>query len=91
MDIFVEVKSNGRVNAKKGSNLRNLYDHQKEAMHNLDILDEQASYSTLVVLPTGSGKTYTAALWLLRHALIPEQATIEKNVKQSEKNTVDST
>ncbi len=38
-------------------------------MKNLDIIDESPSYSTLVVLPTGGGKTYTASMWLLRHAL----------------------
>ncbi|MFT9057231.1 MAG: DEAD/DEAH box helicase family protein [Ethanoligenens sp.] len=27
------------------------------------------AYSTLIVLPTGGGKTYTASMWLLRHAL----------------------
>lgn len=69
MAVFVEVKSNGTVNAKKGSNPRALYDHQKQAMRNLDLIDELATYSTLVVLPTGSGKTYTASLWLLKNAL----------------------
>lgn len=38
-------------------------------MCNLDLIDEIPSYSTLVVLPTGGGKTYTASMWLLRHAL----------------------
>ena len=66
---FVEVKSNGIVSAKQGSNKRTPYDHQKRAMENLDIIDEAPSYSTLVVLPTGGGKTYTASLWLLKHAL----------------------
>lgn len=69
MDNYIEVKSNGVVSAKKGSNLRIPYDHQKKAMENLNIIDEIPSYSTLVVLPTGGGKTYTASLWLLRHAL----------------------
>ena len=66
---FVEVKSNGIVSAKRGKNKRTPYDHQKKAMKNLDIIDESPSYSTLVVLPTGGGKTYTASMWLLRHAL----------------------
>lgn len=67
--LFMEVKSNGTVLAKKGSNERAPYEHQKNAMKNLDIIDETSSYSTLVVLPTGGGKTYTASLWLLRNAL----------------------
>ena len=66
---FFEVKSNGVVSAKQGANTRTPYDHQKEAMENLDVIDETPSYSTLVVLPTGGGKTYTASMWLLRHAL----------------------
>ena len=66
---FVEVKSNGIVSAKQGRNTRSPYEHQKKAMESLDIIDEAPSYSTLVVLPTGGGKTYTASLWLLRHAL----------------------
>ncbi len=68
-NTFIEVKSNGIVSAKKGRNSRILYDHQKRAMENLDIIDETSRYSTLVVLPTGGGKTYTASMWLLRHAL----------------------
>lgn len=65
----VEVKSNGVIYAKQGSNKRIPYEHQKEAMKNLDIMEENPSYSTLVVLPTGGGKTYTASMWLLKHAL----------------------
>ena len=56
-------------NHGKGSNKRIPYEHQKQALKNLDIIDESPSYSTLVVLPTGGGKTYTASLWLLKHAL----------------------
>ena len=66
---YLEVKSNGVVSAKQGSNKRIPYAHQKKAMENLDIIDESPNYSTLVVLPTGGGKTYTASLWLLKHAL----------------------
>ncbi len=66
---IIEVKSNGKISAKKGSNIRTPYDHQKKAMECLDIIDKEPSYSTLVVLPTGGGKTYTASLWLLKHAI----------------------
>ncbi len=68
-NTFIEVRSNGVVSARQGSNKRTPYEHQKKAMENLDIIDETPSYSTLVVLPTGGGKTYTASLWLLKHAL----------------------
>ena len=61
---YIEVDSNGSVSVKQGKNYRSLYDHQRDAIKNLDIMDEIPSYSTLVVLPTGGGKTYTASLWL---------------------------
>lgn len=64
-----EVKSFGDVFPKKGSNIRSPYEHQKKAMASLDIMNEKQSYSTLVVLPTGGGKTYTASMWLLKNAL----------------------
>ncbi len=66
---FIEVQSNGIISAKKGKNIRTPYDHQKKAMQNLDLIDEIPGYSTLVVIPTGGGKTYTASMWLLRHAI----------------------
>ncbi len=65
----VKVKSFGEVFPKKGSNTRTLYEHQKRAMECLDIMNKNQSYSTLVVLPTGGGKTYTASMWLLKNAL----------------------
>lgn len=68
-DTFVEVKSNGTVSAKQGSNSRTPYEHQRKAMECLDIIDKLDDYSTLVVLPTGGGKTYTASSWLLKAAL----------------------
>ena len=58
-DTFVEVKSNGTVSAKQGSNRRTPYEHQRKAMECLDIIDKLDDYSTLVVLPIGGGKTYS--------------------------------
>lgn len=68
-NTFIEVKSNGVVSAKQGSNGRSPYEHQRKAMECLDIIDKLDDYSTLVVLPTGGGKTYTASSWLLRKAI----------------------
>jgi len=65
----VETRSHGVVTPKTGSNSRTSYNHQKQAMESLNIIDRNSSYSTLVVLPTGGGKTYTASVWLLNHAL----------------------
>ena len=69
MNAAIETKSNGTIYPKKVTNKRDLYEHQKNAMKNLDIMNRNNSYSTLVVLPTGGGKTYTAAVWLLRNAI----------------------
>lgn len=66
---YTETTSNGEIYSKNCNNKRTLYDHQKKAMANLDIINRNSSYSTLLVLPTGSGKTYTAAIWLLRNAI----------------------
>ena len=66
---YVEVKSFGEVYPKKGTNARTPYEHQKKAMACLDKMNTSPAYSTLVVLPTGGGKTYTASMWLLKNAL----------------------
>ena len=66
---YVEVKPFGDIFPKKGTNTRTPYEHQKKAMEALDKMNQEASYSTLVVLPTGGGKTYTASMWLLKNAI----------------------
>lgn len=66
---LIEVKSYGDIFPKKGTNTRTPYEHQKKAMEALDKMNQEASYSTLVVLPTGGGKTYTASMWLLKNAI----------------------
>lgn len=66
---YIEVESFGEVYPKKGTNTRTPYEHQKRAMECLDHINAKPAYSTLVVLPTGGGKTYTASMWLLRNAL----------------------
>ena len=57
----IEVTSFGQVFPKKGTNTRTPYSHQKNAMEALDKMNQESSFSTLVVLPTGGGKTYTAS------------------------------
>lgn len=69
MQDYIEVKSYGKVTAKQGKNPRSPYKHQTDAMANLNVIDQENSFSTLVVLPTGGGKTYTASTWLLKHAI----------------------
>ncbi len=65
----ISVKSFGEIYPGKGSNTRTPYEHQRKAMEHLDLMNKSESYSTLVVLPTGGGKTYTASSWLLKNAI----------------------
>lgn len=65
----ITIKSSGEINPKSGTNTRIPYEHQKNAMACLDIMNKEKNYSTLVVLPTGGGKTYTASMWLLKNAI----------------------
>lgn len=69
MQDTIHINSFGKVYPKQNSNLRVPYEHQRRAMECLDQMERLPAYSTLIVLPTGGGKTYTASLWLLRHAL----------------------
>lgn len=69
-NVAIEVKSSGRVNLIPGSNPRTPFQHQIDAMSSLNLMDhELRTYSTLVVLPTGGGKTYTLSNWLLKNAI----------------------
>lgn len=61
--------SAGTVSILKGNNPRELYEHQIDAMTNLNEINKQIQFNTLLVLPTGGGKTLTAAWWLLKNAV----------------------
>ncbi|MFQ7058299.1 MAG: DEAD/DEAH box helicase, partial [Turicibacter sanguinis] len=63
------MKVFGTVKVIPKKNPRELYEHQLEAISCLDEMDEQSSFRTLVVIPTGGGKTLTASWWLLKKAL----------------------
>ena len=65
-----ETKAKGEIQPKSGTNPRKLQNHQQDAIIALDNLNKNFSnYSTLIVLPTGGGKTYTASNWLLKNAI----------------------
>lgn len=67
---FIESKASGTIRPRQGKNIRIPYEHQKEAMNALTRIDNaKNSFSGLIVLPTGGGKTYTAATWLLKNAI----------------------
>ena len=69
MSKAVDVRSRGEIIIKNRNNPRLSYSHQIAAKKNLDIINQLDSFSTLVVLPTGVGKTYTASTWLLKNAI----------------------
>lgn len=73
MKIFMEDKINityaGEVRVAKGKSNRTLYEHQKDAVEKLNKLNERDSFSSLLVLPTGGGKTFTGVYWLLKEAV----------------------
>lgn len=46
-----------------------LYSHQQEAMAALDKANEKENFNGIVVIPTGGGKTMTAAYWLMKNAV----------------------
>ena len=66
---MVSVSSSGTVFARQGTPPTSFYDHQTKAMACLDRINALPSFSTLVVLPTGGGKTLTASVWLLKNAI----------------------
>lgn len=61
MPIMVENLYAQTVTPANGRNPRQLYEHQEEAMKCLDAINRKDSFRTLLVLPTGGGKTMTAA------------------------------
>lgn len=69
MPIMIENINAQTITPALGKNSRQLYEHQEEAIRKLDAMDKRGSFRTLLVLPTGGGKTLTAAYWLLRNAV----------------------
>lgn len=69
MPIMIENINAQTITPALGKNPRQLYEHQEEAIRKLDAMNKRGSFRTLLVLPTGGGKTLTAAYWLLRNAV----------------------
>ncbi len=65
----VVSKNANTVQARPRSNPQELFPHQVAAMGRLDELNRASSFSSLLVLPTGGGKTRTAVQWLIANAL----------------------
>lgn len=69
MQITLENINAQTITPANGRNPRQLYEHQIDAVKNLDTMNRKENFRTLLVLPTGGGKTLTAAYWLLKNAV----------------------
>jgi superfamily II DNA or RNA helicase len=68
----VEYEHAGKIDIKKTEKGLRLYKHQEEAIDSLTnkiIKTNKTPFAGLIVLPTGGGKTLTAAYWLSRSFL----------------------
>jgi superfamily II DNA or RNA helicase len=68
----IEYQHAGTVNIENSESKIELYQHQKEAFSNLQnsiIKSNKDSFAGLLVLPTGGGKTLTAAYWIAKNIL----------------------
>ena len=73
----VKVKRFGSIEVTKGNINKKVKEHQESAikvMTDKINMDSKKGFSGILVMPTGAGKTFTAAYWLLKNA-------IDKNTK----------
>ncbi|MGL4669121.1 MAG: DEAD/DEAH box helicase family protein [Methanobacteriaceae archaeon] len=64
----IKYEHAGKIHTAEDRINLELYNHQNEAIKDLTQLSETNShFKTLLVLPTGAGKTLTAVYWLLKH------------------------
>ncbi|MDE6777594.1 MAG: DEAD/DEAH box helicase family protein, partial [Oscillospiraceae bacterium] len=73
MSIMLENINAQIIMPANGRNPRQLYEHQEDAIKKLNAIDEKEAFRTLLVLPTGGGKTLTAVYWLLKNAVDKEK------------------
>ena len=69
MSISVENLNAKTVTPSNGINPRTLYEHQVDALKAMNSINKKQEFRTLLVLPTGGGKTLTAVYWLLQNAV----------------------
>lgn len=65
----IDNKNSATVSVKNYKNPRSLYEHQIDAQVKLNEINKKDNFSTLLVLPTGAGKTFTSVHWLLKNAI----------------------
>lgn len=69
---MAKVKHAGKINISKSESGITPYQHQQDAFYNLQkeiIKSGKNPFAGLLVLPTGGGKTLTAALWIAKNFL----------------------
>lgn len=59
----------GEIHVSNSNISRNLYIHQKEAIKELTKQSKKDIFKSLLVIPTGGGKTFTAVYWVLKEIL----------------------
>ena len=59
----------GQIKVKLKTNPKQLYEHQVEALAVLKKMEQHDSFKSILVIPTGGGKTLTACWGLLNGAL----------------------
>lgn len=63
------MRDAGYIRVQIDSNPKQLYEHQQEALEVLNEINKHDSFKSVLVIPTGGGKTLTACWWLLNEAL----------------------
>ena len=70
MNIGVnEYRFSGEIYVSNSKINRNLYLHQKEAIKELTKQSKKDKFKSLLVIPTGGGKTFTTVYWVLKEII----------------------
>ncbi|MBP3931905.1 MAG: DEAD/DEAH box helicase family protein [Peptostreptococcaceae bacterium] len=70
MNIGVnEYRFSGEIYVSNSKINRNLYLHQKEAIKELTKQSKKDIFKSLLVIPTGGGKTFTTVYWVLKEII----------------------
>lgn len=59
----------GEIYVSNSNIPRNLYIHQKEAINQLTEQSKKDIFKSLLVIPTGGGKTFTSVYWVLKEMI----------------------
>lgn len=65
----LEKEFSGKINVQPSNSTRSLYIHQKEAIKALNEGSKKKIYKSLLVIPTGGGKTFTSIYWVLNQII----------------------